>query len=668
MRRLGSVAIACWFSFSLLAAVPPAAAATGSEGLERCLGRLPRGERAACFEEALSRPRPVREIVQALAPLVVEEPATALSVARKVASRPGLPREEVAFLKDIEGQALAELGRKEEAAAAFEAALDLDDGLTKLVWTPAFGREPSWTAALDAGAGRLERAARAFLEAGRADRARPLLERALELGATGERLPGPIDGSPPVPPSGHVEPVFVEPEFPKLPALEVDMLEGGPRPVVPVQGRALLLEFWASWCPPCMASLPKLQALYESERNNGLTVVAVNADEPDDAIRKVVRRLGLTMPIARYGPALESAFRVRALPTTILVDGQGRLRARWDGYQSGQEALVAAKARRLLGEDAEGRPRKVAELFCRGLVGKTLWARQLSDAVLGIAAVRGSAGLEVAVSSGSAVLLFDARGNEVRRIPARGGRLVALEPRSAAEPALAVFHTGGTEVGFLVLGTEQGSVTTFRAPAPVLDAVALPSQDSAGGPKLALGTTRGVYLLDGAALTTAWAAEREALAVAVEPSESQPHLLAVDGRGKLFRLDRNGRRLGETEVGPATARLLASARPDSGFGLAPSNLSAWATGNFQGESGFEIAAGTVAGQLVLLDGKTGRELLRATWPGISSLASGDLDGDGVEELIVASDRYLVALRLERCGPPAGGPSPVAGGLPSAPGS
>lgn len=623
---------------------PVAAAVSVADrpSLGACLSKSPRGQLAACFDDALGRSTPTAELVPALGRLLDEEPDTVAAVAKRAAERPGLPPGERAALKDLEGQALLELGRAEEAASALEAALALDDGASRLVWRRAMGEAPVWTAALDVGSGRLERAARAYLAADWRDRARETLARAIRLGgsdwarnegwsrAGGGTLPGL---------SGEPEAILVEREFPRLPSLALGLLDGGVISVVPARGKAVLLDFWASWCPPCMVELPKIQALYEAERERGLEVVAINAEEPEELVRRTAGRLGLTLPVARYDAALDAVFKVRVLPTTVLLDREGRVRARWDGYEPGQEALVADKARKLLGDDPEGRPRKIAGIVAGAGRVERAWAREFADAVTGLAVLRSPGGIRIAAAAGRSVSLLDSRGEPSGKVAFSGGRILALHAPRATGPDLAAFRTGGTEIAFLDL--DSGRAKTWRAPAPVFDMAAVPAGRKEVALRVALATSTGVHLLD----TEAMAASRaggagETLSLAVEGGR----ILALEARGRLLALDGSGHLLEETDVGPAAARLVPSGPASAGFGVGPSWIAASAAGRFLGGADFQIAAATVGGQLVLLDAASGEELVRAEWPGISALAAADLDGDGAEELLVASDRFVAALR------------------------
>ncbi len=105
-----------------------------------------------------------------------------------------------------------------------------------------------------------------------------------------------------------------------------------------LRGKVVLLDFWASWCSDCAETAPLLQAEYARYKQRGFTVVGVLVeDEPKDAA-KFAKAKELTYPIVVDGKRRAfSDFGVRGIPTAVLIDGEGRERARWVGASPGQK-------------------------------------------------------------------------------------------------------------------------------------------------------------------------------------------------------------------------------------------------------------------------------------------------------------------------------------------
>lgn len=85
-------------------------------------------------------------------------------------------------------------------------------------------------------------------------------------------------------------------------ALEVETPEGQPLGMAGFMGRPLLLNFWATWCPPCVEELPLLNAFYQSQKARGWQVLGLAVDQPS-AVRRFLEKLPLDFPVGMAGLA-----------------------------------------------------------------------------------------------------------------------------------------------------------------------------------------------------------------------------------------------------------------------------------------------------------------------------------------------------------------------------
>jgi peroxiredoxin len=150
-------------------------------------------------------------------------------------------------------------------------------------------------------------------------------------------------------------PVSAQEQAPKLaPAFRVRAVDGAALDSKALLERGpVLLDFWATWCKPCIAALPEIQKLHERWAERGLTVVGVSEDGPRNfsKVRPFARRLGLEYPIALdEDGSIQERFQVRALPTTVLIGRDGRVVLLHQGYRPGFGAELEAAIAGLLGE------------------------------------------------------------------------------------------------------------------------------------------------------------------------------------------------------------------------------------------------------------------------------------------------------------------------------
>jgi len=114
------------------------------------------------------------------------------------------------------------------------------------------------------------------------------------------------------------------------------------------RGRWVLLNFWASWCPPCVAEMPSLEALKDKMEGPDFKVLAVSVDEDGwSAVDRFMARVPITMTVlidARGDVA--SAYGVFELPQTFLIDREGRIRREYQGPKDWMSPEVLAEMER----------------------------------------------------------------------------------------------------------------------------------------------------------------------------------------------------------------------------------------------------------------------------------------------------------------------------------
>jgi thiol-disulfide isomerase/thioredoxin len=97
-----------------------------------------------------------------------------------------------------------------------------------------------------------------------------------------------------------------------------------------LRGRPVMLNFWATWCPPCRAEMPDI--VHQADQDEDLVVIAVNVQEDLDSVRAFAEEFGMRMPVARDTEGrLRDLFQVRGMPTSIFIDRDGDISSIWAG-------------------------------------------------------------------------------------------------------------------------------------------------------------------------------------------------------------------------------------------------------------------------------------------------------------------------------------------------
>ena len=113
----------------------------------------------------------------------------------------------------------------------------------------------------------------------------------------------------------------------ETPALDLLRPNGEPLSLASLRGKVVLVNFWATWCEPCVAEMPSLQTLRDELAWRGFEVLGVNYQEGPARIETFVRRTGIAFPIVRdTDGAAARAWNARVFPSSFLVDRSGRVR------------------------------------------------------------------------------------------------------------------------------------------------------------------------------------------------------------------------------------------------------------------------------------------------------------------------------------------------------
>jgi len=99
------------------------------------------------------------------------------------------------------------------------------------------------------------------------------------------------------------------------------------------RGKVVLLNFWGTWCKPCLKELPEFDRLYRRYRKNGLVVIAVATDTEPDKVKEFATQAKLATKLALGGEPLSQQYDSPNFPFSFVIDGKGVIQASYRGYR-----------------------------------------------------------------------------------------------------------------------------------------------------------------------------------------------------------------------------------------------------------------------------------------------------------------------------------------------
>jgi thiol-disulfide isomerase/thioredoxin len=137
--------------------------------------------------------------------------------------------------------------------------------------------------------------------------------------------------------------VILAPEF------SINTLQGERIALEDLRGRIVLIDFWATWCPPCLAATPGLVRLQKKYAGEPFTIVGISGDRNEQAWKSYIEKHRMEWPQALDSGRIGSLFKVRSIPTYIILDHEGIVRATRSGYnRSTTDGWLDGEVRKLL--------------------------------------------------------------------------------------------------------------------------------------------------------------------------------------------------------------------------------------------------------------------------------------------------------------------------------
>ena len=136
---------------------------------------------------------------------------------------------------------------------------------------------------------------------------------------------------------------------PAAPPVELLTPDGAPFSLKQLRGKVVLVNFWATWCEPCITEMPSLQRLRNELAANGFEVLAVNYQEGPARINGFIQKMNLTLPVVRdTDGSVARSWGARVFPASYLVDRDGNIRHSISGAADWTSPKMLSTIRSLL--------------------------------------------------------------------------------------------------------------------------------------------------------------------------------------------------------------------------------------------------------------------------------------------------------------------------------
>lgn len=110
-----------------------------------------------------------------------------------------------------------------------------------------------------------------------------------------------------------------------LPEFDLASMDDGQWQAETLRGKVWVVNFWATWCPPCVEEIPSMNEAWNSLEDQGVGMLAINAGEGRDAVESFLKKMSIDFPILLGDGNTLADWSIRALPTTVVINTKGEV-------------------------------------------------------------------------------------------------------------------------------------------------------------------------------------------------------------------------------------------------------------------------------------------------------------------------------------------------------
>jgi cytochrome c biogenesis protein CcmG/thiol:disulfide interchange protein DsbE len=130
------------------------------------------------------------------------------------------------------------------------------------------------------------------------------------------------------------------------PAFELNTTDNKKLKLTDYRGKVVLVDFWATWCPPCRRGIPDLVSLKNEFKNKGLEIIGVSLDQDNtiDAVKPFIKDYKINYPVVYGNMDVVAAYgNIESIPTSFIIDKEGKIAARYVGLVEKEAYLKQIK-------------------------------------------------------------------------------------------------------------------------------------------------------------------------------------------------------------------------------------------------------------------------------------------------------------------------------------